>query len=157
MPLTELINFHEHLEAGDGGSFYELAKTRPRFEIINGISNVKYFLSCCSVCARGRAAPVRQFMTDLPLCRVTACSKPFKFCEVDYFGAFLFRQNCSDCKSWRLLFTCLCSRCIHVKLFASLDINNVLLAFSRITNLRKAVDSMFSDNVLFSTFKATAN
>ena len=94
-------------------------------------------------------------MADLPECRVTATNKPFKFCGVDYLGPFTFRQNQSDCKAWELLFTCLCTRCIHVELVTGLDLNNFLLAFSRSVNLRGAVDTMYSDNG--STFHAAAS
>ena len=93
-------------------------------------------------------------MADLPECRVTATNKPFKFCEVDYLGPFTFRQNWSDCKAWGLLFTCLCTRCIHVELVTGLDLNKFLLAFSRFVNLHGAVDTMYSDNG--STFHAAA-
>ena len=84
-------------------------------------------------------------MADLPACRLTLCNKPYKFCEVDYFGPYSFRQNRSVCKAWGLLFTCLCTRCIHVEIVTSLDLS-FLLAFSRFTNLRGAVDTFFSDN-----------
>ena len=78
--------------------------------------------------------------------RVTATIKLFKFSGVDYVGPFLLRQNKSDCKAWELLFTCLCTRCIYVKIAASLDLDIFLL-----TNLRGVVDTVFSDN--HSTFK----
>ena len=85
-------------------------------------------------------------MVDLPACRLTACNKPFKICGMDYLGYFRFRQNRSDCKAWGLLFTCMCTRCIHVELVTSLDLNSFLMAFSRFVNLRGSVDTIFSDN-----------
>ena len=91
-------------------------------------------------------------MADLPACRVTVCNKPFKFCGIDYLGPYLFRQNRSECKAWGLLFTCPCTRCLHVELVTSLDLDSFLLAFSRFTNLSGAVDTIFSDNA--STFCA---
>ena len=94
-------------------------------------------------------------MADLPECRVTATEKPFKYCGVDYLGPFTYRQLRSDCKAWSILFTCLCTRCIHIEIVTSLDLNSFLLAFSRFTNLRGAFDSMFSDNG--STFVAAAD
>ena len=36
---------------------------------------------------------------DLPVGRVTATNKPFKFSGVDYLGLFVYRQNRSDCKA----------------------------------------------------------
>ena len=84
-------------------------------------------------------------MADLPACRVTACNKPFKFCGVNYFGPKLYRQGRNYCKAWDLLFTCMCMRTVHVEIVTSLDLNNFLLAFSQFTNLRGAVDTIYSD------------
>jgi len=64
-------------------------------------------------------------------------------------------RRASDRKAWGLLFTCLCTRCLHVKLVTSLDLNIFLLAFSRFTNLRGAVDTIFSDNT--ATFCAASD
>ena len=93
-------------------------------------------------------------MADLPVCRLTACNKPFKYCGLDYLGPVCYRQNRSECKAWGLLFVCMCTRCIHVELVTSLDLNNFLLAFTRFTNLRGAVDTIYSDNA--STFCAAS-
>ena len=93
-------------------------------------------------------------MANLPASRVTATYKAFKFCGIDYFGPYTYRQNRSDCKAWGLLFTCLCTLGIHVELVTSLDLTIFLLAFSRLTNFRGAVDTVFSDNG--STFCAAA-
>ena len=49
---------------------------------------------------------------------------------------------------------CLCTQGIHIELVTSLDLTSFLLAISRFTNLRGAVDTVFSDNG--STFCAAA-
>ena len=144
--LTRLIVLQEHVNAGHAGPSYTLMLTRQKFWIINGISSVKRYLSECSKCALARAKPVRQLMSDLPSFRVTAANKPFKFCGTDYFGPFVFKQNRSLCKAWGILFTCLCTRCVHVEIVTSMDLNNFILAFSRFINLRGPVDTFFSDN-----------
>ena len=128
-PLTRLVVLHEHKKAKHAGPSYTLMKTRQRYWIIYGISSVIGILSECSKCLRRKATPIRQLMADLPACRVTATNKPFKICGVDYCGPFTFRQNRSVCKAWGLLFTCLCTRCIHVELVTGLDLDNFLLAF----------------------------
>ena len=116
-------------------------KTRRRYWIIYGISSVKRTLRDCSKCRLRKATPIRQHMADLPECCVTATEKPFKYCGVGYLGPFTYRQLRSDCKAWAILFTCLCTRCTHVEIVTSLDLNSFLLAFSRFTNLRGAVDT----------------
>ena len=80
-------------------------------------------------------------MADLPIWRVTVTNKPFKLFGVDYCGPFFFRQAQSECKVWGLLFACLCTRCIHVELLTSLDLNSFLLNFLRFNNLRGPVDT----------------
>ena len=93
-------------------------------------------------------------MADFPARGVTATYKPFKFCGIDYFRPYANWKNCGNCKAWRLLFTCLCTGDIDVEVVTSLDLTSFLLAFSRFTNLRGAVDTVFSDNG--STFCAAA-
>ena len=44
------------------------------------------------------------------------------------------------------LFVCMCTRYIHVELETSFDLNSFLLAFTRFTSLRGAVDTIYSDN-----------
>lgn len=144
--LTRLIVLDEHSNAGHAGPAYTLMRTRQRFWIINGISSVKRYLSECGKCAIQKAKPIRQLMADLPSYRVTAVNKPFKFCGTDYFGPLTFKQNRSVCKAWGLLFTCLCTRCVHVEIVTGLDLTNFVLAFSRFINLRGPVDTFFSDN-----------
>ena len=130
-------------------------KTRQCFWIIHGIGSVKYFLNNCGKCALSKAKPVRQLMSDLPECRLTVTNKPFRFSGLDYFGPYSFREGRSIRKAWGLLFTCLFTRCLHVELVTSLDLNSFLLAFFRFTNLRGAVDTIYSDNG--STFCAAAD
>ena len=94
-------------------------------------------------------------MSDLPECRITLCNKPFKFCGLENFGPYLFRERRSTRKACGLLFTCLCTRCLNVEVVTGLDLNSFLLAFSRFTSLREAVDTVYSDNA--STFRAAAD
>ena len=145
---------YQHEQAGHGGPTYTLMKTHERFWIIHGISSVKFYIANCGKCALLKAKPVGQLMADLTSCRVTVCNKPFKFSGLDYLGPYTFRQNRSDCKAWGLLFTCLCTRCLHVELVTSLDLNSFLLAFTRFNNLRGAVDTFYSNNA--STFRAAS-
>ena len=144
--LTRLVVLNEHADAGHAGPLYTLMLTRQRFWIIHGISSVKRYSTACGKCALDKAKPVRQLMSDLPSFRVTAVNKPFKFCGTDYFGPFLYKQNRNLCKAWGILFTCLCTRCVHVEIVTSMDLNSFILAFSRFTNLRGPVDTFFSDN-----------
>ena len=144
--LTRLIVLSDHSNAGHAGPSYTLMQTRQRFWIIHGISSVKRYLSDCGKCALKKAKPIRQLKADLPSFRVTAVSKPFKFCCTDYLGPIMYKKNRSLCKAWGLLFTCLCTRCVHEEIVTGLDLNNFILAFSLLVNLRGPLDTFFSDN-----------
>ena len=149
--LTRLIILNEHSQAGHVGPAYTLMLSRQRFWIIFGIGSVKHYIAECGECALRKAKP----MADLASFRVTIANKPFQICGTDFLGPILYRQNRSECKAWALLFTCLSTRCLHVEIVTGLDLNNLLLAFLRFTNLRGKVDTNFSDNA--STFCAAVN
>ena len=129
--------------------------TRQRFWIIHGIGSAKHYLSDCAKCSILKAKPVQQLMADLPECQITMCNRPFKFCGLGYFGPYYFQEGRSNREAWVLLFTCLCTRCLHVEVVTSLDLNSFLLTFSGFTNLRGAVDKFYSDNA--STYCAAAD
>ena len=154
--LTRLIVLHEQVEASHAGPSYTLMRTRQQFWINYGISRVKSILFKCSKCGQRKATLICQLMADLPTCRVTATYKPFKFCDIDYFGLYActYRKNRSNCKAWGLLFRYLCTLDIHVEPVTNLDLTRFLLAFSWFTNLGGTVDTVFSDNG--STFYAAA-
>ena len=153
--LTRLIILNEHTLAGHAGPSYTLMQTRQRFWVIFGNGSVKFYISECAECALQKAKPIRQLMADLPSFRVTTANKPFQICGTDFLGPILYRQIRSDCKAWGLLFTCLSTRCLHVEIVTGLDLNEFLLAFSRFTNFRGSVDTIYSDNG--STFCAAAD
>ena len=99
-------------------------------------------VSDCAKCAILKAKPIRKVIADLSECRLSLCNKPFKLCGMDYLGPYSFREGRINRKVWGLLFTCLCTRCLHVEVVTSLDLSSFLLAFSRFTNLRRAVDTV---------------
>ena len=122
-----------------------LMNTRQRFWIIDAIGSVKHYRLDCAKCSILKAKPVRQLIAYLRECRITICYKPLKFCGLDYFDPYYFREGRSNRTAWGLLFTCLCTRCLHVEVATSLDLDSFLLAFSRFTNLRGAVNAFYSD------------
>ena len=153
--LTRLIVLNEHILAGHAGPLYTLMQTRQQFWIIFGNGSVKHYIADCGECALQRAKPVRQILSDLSSFRVTRANKPFQTCGTDFLRPIMYRQGRSDCKALGLLFTCLSTRCLHVEIVTGLDLNNFLLPFSRFTNLRGSVETIYSDNG--STFCAVAD
>ena len=102
-----------------------------------------------------KAKPVRQLMTVCHRAELLFATNLLNLPDMTNLGPYIFRQNRSDCKAWGLLFTCLCTRCLHVELVTSLDLNSFLLALTRFVNLRGAVDTFYSDNA--STFRTASD
>ena len=71
-PIIRLVVLHNL--TGHGGLWYTLMKTRERFWVIHGVSRVKFYIADCGKCALLKAKPIRQLMSELPSCRVTACN-----------------------------------------------------------------------------------
>ena len=154
-PLTGLIVQYLHEQAGHGGPAYTSMKTRERFWIIHGIFSVKFYIANCGKCALLKAKPVRQLMAVCHRAELLFATNLLNLPDLTNLGPYIFRQNHSDCKAWGLLLTCLCTRCLHVELVTSLDLNSFLLALTRFVNLRGAVDTFYSDNA--STFRAASD
>ena len=125
--ITSLIVLHYHNLIGHGRPLYTFMKTRERFWIFHGVSSVKFYIVDCNKCALLKNEPIRQLKSELPSCGANACNKPFKFIGLDFLGPYLFRQGRSECKAWGLLFTCFCTRSLHVELMTSLDLISFLL------------------------------
>ena len=155
--LTRLLLLNEHILARLAGPLYTLMQTRQQFWIIfrNGSVKHYYYIADCGECVLQRAKSVRQILSDLPSFRVTRANKLFQICGTDFLGPIMYRQGRSGCKTWGLLFACLSTRCLHEEIVTGLDLNNFFLAFSRFTNLRESVETIYSDNG--STFCAAAD
>ena len=116
---------------------------------------VRHYLNQCNACNLQKAKPVRQLMADLPVSRLTAYNKPFFNSGCDYLGPMLYKKNRSERKTWVLLFTCLSTHAIHVKLVSSLDLSNFIMAFFLFVGHRGSISSIYSYNG--TTFKAAAH
>ena len=57
-----------------------------------------------------------------------------------------FVEGRSHRKAWGLLFTCMSSRAVHVELMTSQTLSEFILAFTRFTDLRGPVSTIYSDN-----------
>ena len=144
-PLTRLIVLSERYISGHAGPAYTLMKTRQQFWLFMALAFVAFvetFLKSCARCAILKPKPICQLMSDLPECRITLYNKPFKFYRLDNFGPYLFREGRSTRKAWGLLFTCLCTRCLHMEVVTGLYLNSFPLAFSRFASLRRAVNTV---------------
>ena len=81
----------------------------------------------CVKCRRYRRATEVQQMADLPEER-TETSPPFTYCGIECFGPFSVKEGRKEMKRYGLLFTCLCSRAVHIETLDDLTTDTFLNA-----------------------------
>ena len=70
-------------------------------------------------------------MSDLPYERVTPGEPPFTFVRVDYFGPFFVKRGRCMEQRYRVFFTCLAVRAVHIEVAHSLDPSSFINALRR--------------------------
>ena len=93
-------------------------------------------------------------MVELPFDRIQE-EPPFTYCGVDLFGPFVICSKLKELKCYGVIFTCLCSRAIHIGIAYSLETDSFLLALRRFTGRRGNIQQMRPDNE--SNFKELKN
>ena len=143
--VTELIVCHHHHSVehqGHGITHNEIRSTG--YWIIGGGSAVSSHISRCVKCRKLRAAPQEQKMADLPEDRLEP-SPPFTFSAVDYFGPWFVKEGRKQLKRYGVLFTCLCSRAIHLEVSNTLSTDSFINAYRRFIGRRGPVRQLRSD------------
>ncbi|XP_014675952.1 PREDICTED: uncharacterized protein LOC106815934 [Priapulus caudatus] len=83
-------------------------------------------------------------MADLPEDRVES-STPFSFSAMDCFGPFLTKKNRKEFKRYGLLFTCLCSRAVHIEFLDDLTTDAFINGLRCFIAIRGKVRQIRSD------------
>ena len=68
----------------------------------------------CVKCRRYRRTTEVRQRANLPEER-TEASPPFTYCGLDCFGPFIVKEGRKELKRYGMLFTCLCSRAVHIE------------------------------------------
>ena len=97
-------------------------------------------LSTCVPCKKSRGATITQHMADLPADR-TETAPPFTNVGFDVFGPWTIqtprlRGGALNSKRWGLVFTCLCSRAIHIEVLEAMDASTFICALRRFFAIR---------------------
>ena len=87
-------------------------------------------ISRCVTCRKLRGVTEVQKMADLPEDSVEP-SAPFTNCGVDYFGPWYICEGHKELKRYRVVFTCLCCRAIHLETAVSLTTDSFINALRR--------------------------
>ncbi|PIK33816.1 hypothetical protein BSL78_29367 [Apostichopus japonicus] len=144
--MTELIIAHCHSltkHQGRGQTINEIR--RQGYWILGGSKTVATFTRKCVLCRKLRRPVEEQKMADLPEDRVEP-SPPFSFCGMDCFGPFITKQNRKEFKRYGLIFTCLCSRAVHIEMVEDLSTDAFINALRCFIAIRGAVTQIRCDH-----------
>ena len=83
-------------------------------------------------------------MAELPDDRVEP-APPFSNCTVDYFGPLIIKEGHKELKWYRVLFTCMASRAIHIEVAATLETDSFISALCRFIWRRDPIRQLRSD------------
>jgi transposase InsO family protein len=130
--VVELMARHVHNNNAHIGQEHTLSLLRQKWWICQACSLVRRIINKCFTCRKGHATLLHQQMASLPPYRVVAYEPPFTYVGADMFGPILVKQGRSTIKRWGCIFTCMCTRAIHLEVAPSLetdDFINVLRLF----------------------------
>ncbi|KAL0153126.1 hypothetical protein M9458_051582, partial [Cirrhinus mrigala] len=143
--ITRLILVHHHQKIQHQGRGQTLNELRVNgFWIIGGSKVVAQYIRQCVPCRRARRPLEQQRMADLPRDR-TDPSPPFTYCGMDCFGPFYAKQGRKEYKRYGLLFTCLCSRAVHIEMLEDMTADAFINALRCFIAIRGAVRQIRSD------------
>ena len=100
-------------------------------------------ISKCVTCRKLRGTVQEQCMAELPEDRVDPVPL-FTICAVDYFGPFIIKGH-KELKRYGVLFTCMASRAVHIKVADTLEMDSFISALHRFVCRRGPVHQLCSD------------
>ncbi|XP_077977489.1 uncharacterized protein LOC144433051 [Glandiceps talaboti] len=143
--VARLLISHIHNKVqhqGRGMTFNELRANG--YWIIGGLKAVAIHVYRCIKCRRLRRPVAEQKMANLPEDRVEP-SPPFTFCGMDCFGPFMIKDGRRECKRYGLLFTCMCSRAIHIEVLDDMSTDSFINGLRCFIAIRGRVQRLRSD------------
>lgn len=130
--VSSLLIKHHHEKVHHQGRGMTVNELRSNGIWIIGCSRaVASHIHKCTKCRRYRRNTQNPKMSDLPEERMEM-TPPFTYCGIDCFGPFYVKEARKELKKYGLLFTCMCSRAIHVEMLDDLTTDafiNALRAF----------------------------
>lgn len=103
----------------------------------------------CVLCRKLRGRFEEQKMASLRSDRLTV-DPPFTHIGLDVFGpwsatARRTRANSAESKRWAVMFTCLCTRAVHIEVVESMSTSSFINALRRFLSIRGPVKNLRSD------------
>lgn len=116
---TLLVRHHHEKISHRGWHFTEGAVRESGLWIVGGKGCISRVISKCVTCKKLRGKFEEQLMSDLPVDRFQV-EPPFSYVGMDMFGPWEVttrrtRGGQANRKQWAILFTCLCTRAVHIE------------------------------------------
>ncbi|XP_023815425.1 uncharacterized protein LOC111948165 isoform X1 [Oryzias latipes] len=142
--ISKLLIEHYHQQVQHQGRGITMNELRSNGIWILGCSHaVSSFIYKCVKCRKLRSAQVQK-MADLPHDRVET-TPPFTYCGMDCFGPFYIKEGRKELKRYGLLFTCLCSRAVHIEVLDDMTADSFINALRAFIAIRGNVRQLRSD------------
>ena len=152
--LTDMIIRNAHQKLHHGGVSSTVTALRQVYWIPTIRQRVKKQLRQCVTCNKLSGRPYSPpDPPPLPKVHVEE-SKPFTVTGVDFTGALHVKDADGERKVYTCLFTCACTRAVHLEIVSDLSVETFLLAFRRFASCKSSPRQMISDNA--STYLAVA-
>ncbi|XP_051816280.1 uncharacterized protein LOC127537608 [Acanthochromis polyacanthus] len=143
--ISTLLIKHYHQQVQHQGRGITINELRSNGIWILGCSHaVSSCIYKCVKCRKFRRCTEDQKMSDLPRERMET-TPPFTYCGVDCFGPFYIKEGRRELKRYGLLFTCLCSRAVHIELLDDMTADAFINALRAFIALRGNVRQLRSD------------
>ena len=134
--FTKLLVDDYHKRTNHGGENVIMNEIRQKYWIVRMRSTVRSVIYNCQSCKNLRAKPLPPLMGDLPYPRLAHHQRPFTHCGVNYFGPMWVKIGRRAAKRWCVLFTCMCTRAVHLELASTLTTDSAIMAVQRMASRR---------------------
>lgn len=146
---TLLVRHHHERVQHQGRHFTEGAVRERGLWIVGARRCIGKVLHKCVICRRLRGKIEEQQMSELPGDRLQT-DPPFSHVGMDMFGpwevsARRTRGGQANSKRWAVLFTCLCTRAVHIEVVEEMSSSSFINALRRFFALRGPAKQLRSD------------
>lgn len=143
--VSRLLVKHYHEKVYHQGRGMTINEVRANgFWVLGCSSEASSLIFKCVKCRKLRRSNQEQKMADLPRERIEN-TPPFTYSGMDCFGPFYVKEGRKELKKYGLIFTCMCSRAIHIEVLDDLTTDAFLNALRCFIAIRGSVRQLQSD------------
>lgn len=143
--VSSLIIKHYHQKVHHQGRGITVNEIRANGIWITGCSSAAAsHIYKCMMCRKYRRSAQDPKMADLPEDRMES-TPPFTYCGIDCFGPFYVKEARKEMKKYGLLFTCMCSRAVHIEMLDDLTTDAFINALRTFIAIRGNVRQLRCD------------